>query len=150
VELLGLKGPTAVTEFANHVLAASMAGTVAGEMGIPGAAALQPLLTASTLEHIALDVSGSKVLAGAGDSDGAHASAVLVDGLKQNTACTSMHLTGVHASDVAGLLSSSSTLSVLDISNNQLEAKGAALISGALKTNTCGCISAFVRFACRN
>jgi hypothetical protein len=105
-------------------------------MGVPGAAALQPLLAACTLAHIALEVSG-EVLVGAGESKGAQASAILVDGLKRNSASTSMRLVGVYASDVAGLVSASRVLSILDISNNQFGAEGAECIAMALKTNTC-------------
>jgi hypothetical protein len=110
---------------------------VLGEMGAPGAAALQPLLAACTLAHIALDVSGEVVADGAGESKGAHASAILADGLKRNSVSTSMRLVGVHASDVAGLISASRVLSKLDISNNQFGAEGAECIAMALKTNTC-------------
>jgi hypothetical protein len=137
VELLGLQGQVAVTEFANHILAASTVEKVTGEMGVPGAAALQPLLAACTLEHIALDVSGD-VLDGAGDTDGAKASSVLADGLKLNTTCTSMSLTGIHASDVVEHLNASSVLSVLDISKSKFGAGELKLLAGALETNTCG------------
>jgi hypothetical protein len=58
-------------------------------MGVPGAEALQPLLAACTLEHIALHVSGG-VLGGTEDSAGGGASAVLADGLRRNTTFTSM------------------------------------------------------------
>jgi hypothetical protein len=137
VELLELQGQAAVTEFANHILAASTVGKVTGEMGVPGAAALQPLLAACTLEHVALDVSGG-VLDGAGDTDGAKASSVLANGLKRNTTCTSMSLKGIHASDVIEHLNASRVLSVLDISKNKFGAGELKLIAGALETNTCG------------
>ena len=130
-ELLALKGPAAVTSFANHIIGESKVGKVPGEMGVPGAVALQPLLAACTLEHISLDVSGS-VSAGAGDSEGAKASAVLADGLKRNTTFTSMRLNGILASDVAGLLGSTALLVDLDISCNKLDAAGAKCIAEAL------------------
>jgi hypothetical protein len=113
-------------------------------MGVPGAAALQPLLAACTLAHIALDVSGGVL--GTSASASASASAVLAHGLKRNSAATSMRLIGgVHASDVAGLLSASTVLSKLDISNNQFGAEGAECIAMALKTNTyCALLNLYV------
>ena len=131
-ELLALKGPAAVTTFANHVLGESRTGEVPGKMGVPGAVALQPLLVACTLVHINLDVSGS-TSAGAGDSGGAKVSTVLADGLKQNTMCTSMRLNGIHASDVASLLSSSTVLIDLDISGNKLDVAGVKCIAEAIQ-----------------
>jgi hypothetical protein len=66
----------------------SEVGKVFGEMGVPGAVALQPLLAACTLKHIALHVP-SGVL-GTSASAGASAIAVLADGLLRNTTSTSM------------------------------------------------------------
>jgi hypothetical protein len=149
-ELLALQGPAAVTEFANHILEASTVGNLAGKMGVPGAVALQPLLAACALGHITLDVSGSKTLASTGDSSGRQASGILADGLKRNTACTSMRLIGIHASDVASLLSSSSALSALDISNSKLGVAELKLIAGALDTNTCGFAFALFVFVATN
>ena len=60
------------------------------------------------------------------------ASAVLADGLKRNTTFTSMRLNGIHASDVAGLLSSSTVLIDLDISGSKLDAAGVKCIAEAL------------------
>jgi hypothetical protein len=64
---------------------------VFGEMGVPGAVALQPLLAACTLEHIALHVSGGVL--GTSASASASAIAVLADGLLRNTTSTSMRFT---------------------------------------------------------
>jgi hypothetical protein len=130
VELLELQGRAVVTEFANHILGASTVGVVSGEMGVPGAAALQPLLVACTLEQIALDVSGSGVL------KDAKASSVLADGLKRNTTFTSMQLQGIHGSGVSDVLSSHKVLSILDISKIELGVKELAHVAEALELNT--------------
>jgi hypothetical protein len=66
-------------------------GKVFGEMGVPGAVALQPLLAACTLEHIALHVSGGVL--GTSASASASTIAVLADGLLRNTTSTSMSFT---------------------------------------------------------
>ena len=94
-----------------------------GEMGVPGAAALQPLLAACTLKHIALHVSGDVL--GTSASASASASAVLADGLLRNTTLTSMSFT-VKESDPVTI---DTTMTEADFSSRKLCPAGTQILT---------------------
>jgi hypothetical protein len=93
-------------------------------MGVPGAVALQPLLAACTLEHIALHVSGG-VLGTSASSASASASAVLADGLRRNTTLTSMRFT-VKESDPVTI---DTTMTEADFSSRKLCPAGTRILA---------------------
>jgi hypothetical protein len=104
----------------------SEVGKVFGEMGVPGAVALQPLVAACTLGHIALHVSGGVL----GTSTGASASAseVLADGLLRNTTSTSMSFT-VKESDPVNI---NTTMTEADFSSRGLCPAGTRILAAFL------------------
>ena len=91
-------------------------------MGAPGAAALQPLLAACTLKHIALHVSGGVL--GTSASASASAAAVLADGLRRNTTSTSMRF-AVNESDPVTI---DTTMTDADFSRRKLCPAGTRIL----------------------